>query len=421
MVQAGNFSVSMMLVHAFKHHRAGISHGPMLLREAFVESCIRYACLQKGQGQLFLDGLMPVGESRKFVKLDLQAVDSQQPSSRPDLTIRYRTGWSVDQQRMRVELKIDASLTTAQLQAGYAHRFLCPSKRESGLREALHGTGAEVVSWASLLTSIRGLPLASEQDLALWELICSLGEDFGQDVSLLPAAAVLFDLNVAGAYSTALHLMGRVIDVLQHQPLLPPKPHVGRNYEGIGVGGIDTTSLIFTPESYSSPISVRYKGDDHYYALREVGARHFYEHSDGSTVTLPLEDGVAPNESVYFEESLTALKWDSSASEAGAYLHKFLAIIRSIAKVNPEVTLEQVRLGNQNVGYVLRNETVAFYALFDARCWVRSPELGPFVIYKNAESPVEDAVHILRGDEATGKDVETRIHQFLMDELRLAG
>ncbi|MET3705875.1 hypothetical protein ABIB17_000474 [Arthrobacter sp. UYEF6] len=417
-------SVSKMLAFAFNHHRAGISNSPMLLREAFVEECIDYACRSTVQGQVFIDALLPDGNVRTFKGLSRQPVDDQIPGSRPDLEIQYSDGsFSEQDPVIRVELKIDAALTPAQRKAGYARKYLCPSRRVPEISRELGNAGASVVSWTELLESIRAAASSLDVDIPLWEMICSLGEELGDTASLFAAPAILRDERVAQHYSRALILISEIIETLGHKPLFPPERHMGANHREIGFGSRNDASLLFTPAYVESPIAVRYEDvsanrQKWFWPIHEFGASQTYD-NNGTTVVLPLEDTQQSSDSVYFKEELLQLSWGPDASDAGEYLSDFLFVVRSLAKVNPDITLTLVPLTNQNVGYILRRDDVEFYALFDARCWLQSPKDGPFVMYDNADSPVAEAVYMLTGSEATHDDFRKSIRQKLRSRLGL--
>lgn len=412
MPKTPEWSVSEMVSYAFRKHRAGNSTSASTHGEALVEWCIRYACTHHASGQLLLDALLPGGKTGTFLELRRQVVDPSLPANRPDLAISFRNPSSGTATNLLVELKINAALTEAQLTPGYAAVFVCSSQRLRSLENKLADT-VVVKSWPALLQSIKDNNSA-EHDLTLWEAICSLAEGLARDISLYPGAGVLRDQDVARNYGAALRLLGSVIDGLGHHPLTPPDQGQKNTVKFIKHGGTGQTSLLFTPESLSSPISVHIGPEKYPYSVAELGLHedYYFEADPGNKFRLPV-DADKTFDSERFGAALHELEWRRLESDAGMYIQDFLSLLRTLQTEAQSagliVTLIQVRLTNENVGYIFNSGGTRFYALFDARHWARVPRMGPFVFYENEDSPVENAEPMLSGCEHTWDDVEASI------------
>ncbi|PTT69215.1 hypothetical protein [Arthrobacter sp. HMWF013] len=373
-----------MLAYAFKSHRRGLSSNASLRGESFVEWCIQYACCWDEQGQLLLDAVYQGQDNPIFRRLKSQIVDSLKPGSRPDLEIFYSLATS-EQHSILVELKIDAALTSAQKKSAYADVFVCSTPQKS--RISLHHESdpqVRLLSWSELFEEISQSPRAENTDLSLWRMICSLGEDLARDardLQPLSSPGALFDQKVADNYSTVMTLMQDILEVLGHPPLFPPPPKMKGDIGLIKSGGDRSTSLIFTPESMSSPISVGFINYNKYLHILDAGAQGSYESPKTLTEQhLPVREGAIRPAGVFFQNELSAIKWQSQDSAVGRYLHSFLQELRDIFKENADVSMHPVPLSDKHVGYLLQRGDRRFFALFDAQRWARMPAAGPFVV-----------------------------------------
>jgi hypothetical protein len=425
-LNTNEWNVAEMLAYAFKNHRRESSSNTSVRGESFLERCIEYACHWDEQGQLLLDAIYQGRDDATFCRLRSQIVEYLRQDARPDLEVVYSLE-APGEHSILMELKIEAALTAAQKNPGYAEIFLCSSPYQSSIVSHFGSdSNVRVVSWRDLYEQISLSSRTGDTDLSLWQMICSLGEDLARDIrDLEPLASpkALFDKRVADNYLAVMTIQADIVDALGHKTLSPPKPGVLSESPNITAGAIGATSLMFTPESTSSPISIAYEDYRYYESILKVGAKQSYESpKSGKALTVPLTKNAEKSTHVYFRDELAAIKWDSNASAVGRYVHAFLRELRTIGMENPGVFMEAVPLDNRSIGYRMSCGESQFYALFDARRWSQNAAGGPFVVCLDKDSDVESSAFILAGldsAQTTASHIRDRIRSFTSSELGL--